>query len=326
MPDPMDVYSRLKGAEKQKSAGRWLFNTAPQRIADFHELKDLLLEDRSDEHSHLLSACREVVPVRYHETRSAYSFQERATDGSWVTVEREAPMRTIRTVVQGTYVWPPRYDRESEDLRAGNIVNLALPMLIAKARGELWGEVMKLISEVDPISANGRSATAVFDEVYRRMEATAGSTPTHVVVHPDDLVRGSLRFLHGDSTTVVVPPNETLLTDLNCPRGQAFVIDATRLQLGISELGAQIRTYPDVSERGYELCAEMVTSVGLWATRHDVILPIREAGLVRRVSGRLRQSEHHGDGGDVSLVQRNGRLRQWCARVAGTVSKWVRHA
>ena len=81
------------------------------------------------------------------------------------------------------------------------------------------------------------------------------------------------------------PSGLILLLDANCPRGRAIVFDASQFRLGMAETGAQLKTYTEVSERGYELCAQMVTSVSLWCANLGAFQEIRDVGQVGAAVG-----------------------------------------
>lgn len=282
MRESPDIYGRLKALEGQACAGKWLFNTGPQQIVGFDDLSSLLRAEHDPRNS-LISASRDVVPTRYHTTKRPYMCSELLADGSWGRVEREATIQRVVTTVQASYVWPHRRDDETEDGLARQIVNPVLPRLLALARRVLWGQMTELLDAGDPISAES-GADSAFDEVRRRIAVAAESQATHLVMHPSDCLDAG--WIDGgftpDFRRVAFrddnPTGLSLLPDYNCPRGRAVVFDASHLHLGIDEVGAQIRTYSDVSERGYELCVEMVTSVGLWWTHRGAVQEIRGIG------------------------------------------------
>ena len=278
MRDLLDIYSRLKTQEDQACAGKWLFNTGPQQIVGFDDLSSLLRAERGMHHP-LISAARNVIPTRYHTTKQPYTRSELLADGSWASVEREAAIQRVVTKVQAPYVWPHRRDDETEDSLVRQIVDPVLPRLLALARRVLWGQMTDLLDLSDPISAES-GADPALDEARRRLTATAECEPTHLVMHPSDCLNagwidgGVAPDLRRVEFRVDSPVGLPLLPDYDCPRGRAVLFDASHLHLGIDEVGAQIRTYSDVSERGYELCVEMVTSVGLWWTHRGAVQEI----------------------------------------------------
>ena len=284
MSETLDIYGRLKQQEGQDCAGKWLFNTGPQQIVDFGELSRLFRAERGAYHS-LISVARDVAPVRYHATTHPYTRSELLADGSWASVEREAAIQRLVTTAQCSYVWPHRRDDETEDGLARQMVNPALPHLISLGQRVLWGQMTELLDLGEPISAGGRS-DSMFDDVRERMQTVAGCAPTHLALNPADGIEAG--WLDGRLAvdppraefSVASPPGLSLLLDYNCPRGRAVMFDASHLYVGIDEVGAQIRTYSDVSERGYELCVEMVTSVGLWWTHRGAVHEIRGIGSV----------------------------------------------
>lgn len=284
MGETIDIYGRLKQQEGQESAGKWLFNTGPQQIVDFGELSREFRTERGSFHS-LISAVGDVVPVRYHATKHLYTRSEMLADGSWANVEREATIQRLTTTAQCSYVWPHRRDDETEDGLARQMVNPALPHLIDLGRRVLWGQMVDVLDLGDPISA-GDDGDPAFDEARRRIAAAPECEATHLVMHPSDCFNAG--WIGGGFTADLRrvefradgPTGLSLLLDHNCPRGRAVAFDASHLHLGIDEVGAQIRTYPDVSERGYELCVEMVTSVGLWWTHRGAFQEIRGVGSV----------------------------------------------
>ncbi len=282
MRDLPDIYSRLKAQEGQACAGKWLFNTGPQQIVGFDDLSSLLRAERGMHHP-LISAARNVIPTRYHTTKQPYTRSELLADGSWASVEREAAIQRVVTTMQAPYVWPHRRDDKTEDSLVRQIVDPVLPRLIALARRVLWGQMTDLLDLGDPISAESGVDPAV-DEARRRLTATAKCEPTHLAMHPSDCLNagwidgGVAPDLRRVEFRVDSPVGLPLLLDHNCPRGRAVLFDASHLHLGIDEVGAQIRTYSDVSERGYELCVEMVTSVGLWWTHRGAVQEVRGIG------------------------------------------------
>lgn len=284
MGETIDIYGRLKQQEGQECAGKWLFNTGPQRIVEFDELSRELRTERGAYHS-LISVAHEVVPVRYHATKHPYTRSEMLADGSWANVEREATIQRLATTAQCSYVWPHRRDDETEDGLARQMVNPALSHLISLGHKVLWSRMTELLDSGEAFDSEGQ-ADSVFDDVREWMRSTAGCVPTHAVMNPfDNLDAGwtdgvSRAHLGGVDLGTETPAGLSLLLDHNCPRGRAVVFDASHLYLGIDEVGAQIRTYPDVSERGYELCVEMVTSVGLWWTHRGAFQEIRGVGSV----------------------------------------------
>ena len=271
MRDLPDIYSRLKAQEGQACAGKWLFNTGPQQIVGFDDLSRLLRAERGMHHP-LISASRNVISTRYHTTKQPYTRSELLADGSWASVEREAAIQRVVTKVQAPYVWPHRRDDETEDSLVRQIVDPVLPRLLALARRVLWGQMTDLLDLGDPISAESGVDPAV-DEARRCITAAAECEPTHLVMHPSDCLNAG--WIDGGVDSPVGLP---LLPDYDCPRGRAVLFDASHLHLGIDEVGAQIRTYSDVSERGYELCVEMVTSVGLWWTHRGAVQEVRGIG------------------------------------------------
>ena len=284
MRETLDIYGLLKQREEQDGAGKWLFHTGPQQIVDFDGLSGQFRAEPDAYHS-LLSAARDVVPVRYHATKHPYARSELLADGSWANVEREAVIQRLVTTAQCSYVWPHRRDEETEDRLAREMINPALPHLIRLGRRVLWGQMTELLDGGEPVDAGGRT-DSVFDDVRERMQATAGCVATHLVMNPSDgrdagWFGGRLSVdPAGAGLDVANPSGLSLLLDSNCPRGRAVVFDASHLYLGIDEVGAQIRTYPDVSERGYELCVEMVTSVGLWWTHRGAFQEVRGIGSI----------------------------------------------
>lgn len=284
MSETPDLYGRLKQQEGQACAGKWLFNTGPQQIVDFGELGRLFRAERGAYHS-LVSVVRDVAPTRYHATTHSYTRSELLADGSWGSVEREATIQRLVTKMQGPYVWPHRRDDETEDGLARQMVNPALPHLIGLGQRVLWGQMTELLDLGEPISAESGVDPAL-DEAQSRMTSASECRATHLVMHPSDCLDagwidgGVAADLRRVEFRVDSPAGLSLLLDTNCPRGRAVVFDASHLYLGIDEVGAQIRTYPDVSERGYELCVEMVTSVGLWWTHRGAFQEIRGIGSV----------------------------------------------
>ena len=282
MRDLPDIYSRLKAQEGQACAGKWLFNTGPQQIVGFDDLSSLLRAERGMHHP-LISAARNVIPTRYHTTKQPYTRSELLADGSWASAEREAAIQRVVTKVQAPYVWPHRRDDETEDSLVRQIVDPVLPRLLALARRVLWGQMTDLLDLSDPINAES-GADPALDEARRRFTATAECVPTHLVMHPSDCLNagwidgGVAPDLRRVEFRVDSPVGLPLLPDYDCPRGRAVLFDASHLHLGIDEVGAQIRTYSDVSERGYELCVEMVTSVGLWWTHRGAVQEVRGIG------------------------------------------------
>lgn len=282
MREPPDIYSRLKAQEGQACAGKWLFNTGPQQIVEFDDLSSLLRAEQAINHP-LISASRNVIPTRYHATKQPYTRSELLADGAWASVEREAAIQRVVTTMQAPYVWPHRSNDEAEDSLARQKVNPVLPRLIALARRVLWNQMTDMLDLSDPISAESGVDPAL-EEARRRINAAAECEPTHLVMHPSDCLDAG--WIDGGATPdlrrvefrVDNPGGLPLLLDHNCPRGRAVVFDASHLHLGIDEVGAQIRTYSDVSDRGYELCVEMVTSVGLWWTHRGAAQEIRGIG------------------------------------------------
>lgn len=284
MSETLDLYGRLKQQEGQACAGKWLFNTGPQQIVDFGELSRLFRAERGAYHS-LVSVVRDVAPTRYHATTHSYTRSELLADGSWGSVEREATIQRLVTKMQGPYVWPHRRDDETEDGLARQMVNPVLPHLISLGRRVLWGQMAELLDLGEPISAESGVDPAL-DEARSRITAAPECAATHLVMHPSDCLEagwidsGVSADLRRVEFRVDGPAGLSLLLDVRCPQGRAVVFDASHLHLGIDEVGAQIRTYPDVSERGYELCVEMVTSVGLWWTHRGAFQEIRGIGSV----------------------------------------------
>lgn len=284
MTETLDIYGRLKQQEGQLCAGKWLFNTGPQQIVDFGELSRLFRAERGT-YRPLMSVSRDTVATRYHATKHPYTRSELLPDGSWGTTEQEATIQRIVTTAQCSYVWPHRRDDETEDGLARQMVNPALPHLVGLGQRVLWSQMTELLDLGEPVSAESGVDPAL-DEAQSRITAAPECRATHLVMHPSDCLEagwidsGVSADLRRVEFRADGPAGLSLLLDVRCPQGRAVVFDASHLHLGIDEVGAQIRTYPDVSERGYELCVEMVTSVGLWWTHRGAFQEIRGIGAV----------------------------------------------
>ena len=292
MDERVDIYGRLKTLEEQELVGKWIFNTGPQRVLEFEELTRLLTA-AGEYVKPLVSAIdqlEQVVEFPYHATEHSYSRTERLPNGSWGEVDRATSIQLIVATARGPYVWPHRGPADVEDELAGRKLNSVWAPFRNLAHEVMWRQMINLLdreASVGPGSFDIRH----FNVLKARMYETSGCRATHLVMNPQDhldvgWLSGGIaskpeRVLLGTSN----PSGLILLLDMNCPQGRAIVFDASQFRLGVAETGAQLKTYTEVSERGYELCAQMVTSVSLWCANLGAFQEIRDVGHVGAAVG-----------------------------------------